>query len=111
LKKIFKSNVLALEKKENSLNPLLNLTNFLFVEDNKIFNQKTKIKQVKELNFIEEIETNDIVDDNNESYIKTSPGGKANIILKLLLNKERLKNKIIIIDQPEDSLDNRTITN
>lgn len=46
----------------------------------------------------------------NESYSKNSPGGKASIVLKMLLKKERLKNKIIIIDQPEDSLDNILIS-
>lgn len=93
------------------MNPLINLSDFIFSQDDNIFNLKNKDKDsFKNIDLVEEIVNDDIINDQDESYRNTSPGGKANIILKLLLEKERLSNKILIIDQPEDSLDNRTIT-
>ena len=44
-----------------------------------------------------------------KNLAKISPGEKADILLDLILDPK--SNKILVIDQPEDDLDNETIFN
>ena len=105
LSKLFLQPVSSLEGKYNPTN---NLGQFCLAPENQLYKASYSKEKFNQLEFYKEINEQDIKDE-GASYINNSPGGKANIILKILLENDNLKNRILLIDQPEDSLDNRTI--
>ncbi len=70
-----------------------------------------KCKYVEELNSQSEYSI-DLIDINSgKEFVKLSPGTRAELLLKLILNYEINDDKVnlIMLDQPDDDLDNKTI--
>ena len=97
-----------IEKMTNSFDEVIES---IFDEDNLTFNgNKDKISHIEHFFTTNFYEYSFEIEYQGDNFEKMSPGKKAFIVLKLIL--EFSDSKIpVLIDQPEDSLDNRAIYN
>ncbi|KFZ42145.1 hypothetical protein JS80_12105 [Anoxybacillus sp. KU2-6(11)] len=85
------------------------LETVLFMEDNKLKKSYTKKKAIEELLNPDFVDVIFDIEKDGDRLSQMSPGKRGLILLELFLDMSNDKHPILI-DQPEDNLDNRTIS-